>query len=99
MQCCVAMATDEDVDAGHGLGHTHVLSVGDAPVLALQHATVAQTDDHVHLLRLAQHFYHLLSRLDGIGERNRTRADRVELSLFTDHSKDAKANSAALDHE
>ena len=57
------------------------------------HTTVAETDDHIDILRLAEDLHHLLGGLDGVGERNRT---AVKNGLFAER---AKADAAALDHE
>ena len=78
LQLGVAVAADHHVDARHGLGQAHVVAVGVAPVLAFLHAAVAERDDHIHLLRLAEDLHHLLGGLDGVGERHRTGAAGVE---------------------
>ena len=54
---------------GTCLGQAHVLALAEAPVLAFLHAAMAERDDHVDLLRLAQHLHHLLGGLDRVGER------------------------------
>ena len=95
----MAVAADHHVDARHGLGQAHVVAVGEAPVLSFLHAAVAETDDHIHLLRLAEDLHHLLGGLDGVGERNSARAVGVEAGLFAEHPEDAEADAAALDHE
>ena len=98
LQLGVAVAADHHVDARHGLGQAHVVAVGEAPILPFLHAAVAEADDHVHLLRLAENLHHLLGGLDGIGERSRT-AGGVDDGLFAEHPEDAEADAAALDHE
>jgi hypothetical protein len=95
----MAVAADDHVDARHGLGQAHVIAVGEAPVLSFLHTTVAETDDHIDILRLAEDLHHLLRGLDGVGERNSARAIGVKGSLFAEHPKDAEANATAFDHD
>ena len=95
----VAVGADDHVDARHGLGQAHVLAVGEASVLAFFHTAVAERDDHIHLLRLAEELHHLPGGLDGIGELNRAGAVGIELGFFAEQPDDAKANTAALDHD
>ena len=99
VQFGVAVGADDHVDARHGLGQAHVLAVGEASVLAFLHAAVAERDDHVHLLRLAEELHHLPGGLDGIGELHRAGAAGIELRFFAEQSEDAKAHAAALDHD
>ena len=68
------------------------------PSLPFLHAAVAESDDHIHLLRLAENLHHLPGGLDGVGERRRA-ATGVEHGLLAEHPEDAEANAAALDHE
>ena len=98
LQLGVAVAADHHVDARHVLGQTHVLAVGVAPVLAFLQAAVAERDDHIHLLRLAQDLHHLPGGLGGIGE-GRGAAAGVDHGLLAEHPEDAEADAAALDHE
>ena len=81
VQFGVAVAADDHVDARHGHGQAHVLAVGEASVLAFLHAAVAERDDHIHLLRLAEKRHHLPGGLDGIGERHRAGASRCRTGL------------------
>ena len=68
LQLGVAVAADHHVDARHRLGYAHVIAVGEAPILAPFHSAVAEADDHVHFLGLAQNRHHLLGGLDGVGK-------------------------------
>ena len=70
LQLGVAVAADHDVDARHGLGQAHVVAVAVTPVLSFLDAAVAEADDHIDLLRLAQNLHRLPGGLDGVGERN-----------------------------
>ena len=94
----MAVAADHHVDARHGLGQVHVFALGESPVFPFLHAAVAETDDHIHLFRLAENLHHLPGGLDGVGERSRT-ATGVDGGLLAEQPKDAEANAPALDHE
>ena len=95
----VAVGADHHVDARHGLGQADILAVREASVLAFLHTAVAERDDHIRLLRLAEDFHHLPRGLDGIGELNRAGAAGIELGFFAEQPEDAEAHAAALDYE
>jgi hypothetical protein len=93
------VAADHHVDARHGLGQAHVVAIAVAAVLVLLHAAVAERDDHMHLLRLAEDLHHLPGGLDGLGERHGTRAARVVLRLLAEQTDETEADTATVDHE
>ena len=99
VQFGVAVGADDHVDAGHRRGQPHVLAAREAPVLVLLQPAMAERDDHVHLLRLAQQRHHLARGLDRIGELHRAGAAGIELRLLAEQPEDAEAYAAALDHE
>ena len=87
VQFGVAVGADDHVNARHGLGQLHVLAVDEASVRAFRHAAVAERDDDIHLLRLAENLHHLLGGLDGIGELRRGGAAGIELGFFAEHAR------------
>ena len=93
------MGADDHIDAGHGRGYANILAVRETTVLAFFHAAMAERDDHVHLLSLAEHLHHFAGGLDGIGELGRAGATGIELRFLAEQSEDAKAHAAALDHD
>ncbi len=97
LQRSMAVAANDDVDAGHGLSHTHVIAAGEFPVLSSRYAAVAKANNHIHLLFLVENVHHVLGGLDGVGERS-CAALGIDSGLFAEHPEDAEAQTAALDH-
>jgi hypothetical protein len=95
----MAVTADHHVDSGRPSGQARIVAVAKTPVLTFLQTAVAETDDHIDLLRLAEDCYHLLGGLDGVGERNSTSASGVELGLFAEQAEEAEADAAALDHQ
>jgi hypothetical protein len=91
------VAADHHVDARHVPGQAHVLALGIAPVLAFFQAAMAQRNDHIHFLGLAQDLHHLPGRLGGIGEGRRS-ATGIDHGLLAAAPEDAEAQAAAFDH-
>ena len=60
---------------------------------------MAERDDDIHLLRLAEQLDRFAGGLDRIGEFNRTGAAGVELRFLAEYAEDTEANAAAFDHE
>src|SRR5580704_16880172 len=92
------MAADHDIDARHFLGHAHIVARAEMTVLPSFHAAVAETDNHIHLLRLAHKRDHLFGGFNEVGEHYRTRAGGVNDGLFADHPENTEANAAAHYH-
>jgi hypothetical protein len=90
----MAVGADDHVDAGHRHGQAHVLAVGEASVLSFLHATVAECDDHIHFLGLAEKLHRLARGLDGIRELNRAGNTGIELGFFAEKPNDSIARTS-----
>ena len=49
-----SVIADDYIKPRHGLGQEHVVALAEAPVLVFLHEAVTETDDHIHLLPLAE---------------------------------------------
>ena len=99
MQLGMAVATNHYVNTRHRFGQAHVVTVSVASVLPFLHATMAESDDHIHLLRLAQDLHHLFGGFDGVVEGGGSGTAGIELGLLAKHPEESKADTAALDYK
>jgi len=93
----VAVGADHDIDAGYGRWYTNVLAVREPSVLAFLHPAMAERDDDVYLLRLAEGLHHIARGLDGISKFYRASAAGIKLGFLAEQPEDAKAHAAAFD--
>src|SRR4051794_4481322 len=58
-QCGMAMSTDHHVDAGHGLGKAHVVTIRVLAIMSALESAVAEADDKVDVLGFAKRLRYL----------------------------------------
>ena len=93
----MGVASDDDVDLGHGTREVDVVAFGDGTGRRLPHAAVAHADDHVRAFG-AQARHHVPSRRDPIGEGEGARIDRPRDGVGPHHAEQAEPDASALEH-